>query len=133
VFGFVLSGEKIWFTEWVENNIGVVDTSKPLPFDLQVSQTDVTLIKGQSVEIQMQLIPKTNAMATIYHKTASQFNDISVQIPTSRLDLTESNIQTIPVSINASDFALPGTYKILLSAKTHDVSVSQFVTVTVTV
>lgn len=133
VFGFVLSGEKIWFTEWVENNIGVVDISKPLPFDLQVSQTDVTLIKGQSVEIQMQLIPKTNAMATIYHKTASQFNDISVQIPTSRLDLTESNIQTIPVSINASDFALPGTYKILLSAKTHDVSVSQFVTVTITV
>lgn len=132
VFGFVSSGDKIWFTEWVENNIGMIDTSKPLPFDLQVSQTDITLAKGQSAEIKMQLTPKTNTKATIYHKAAAQFNDISVQTPTTQVDLTESNTQTISVSINASDFALPGTYKVLLSAKTPDVSVSQFVTVTIT-
>ena len=132
VFGFVSSGDKIWFTEWVENNIGVVDASKPLPFDLQVSQTDVTLAKGQSAEIQMQLSPNANTKATISHKATSQFNDILVQIPTTQVDLTESNPQTITVSINASDFALPGTYKVLLSAKTPDVSVSQFVTVTIT-
>ena len=27
IFDFTIDGEKIWFTEWVENNIGVVDTS----------------------------------------------------------------------------------------------------------
>lgn len=132
VFGFVSSGDKIWFTEWVENNIGVVDTSKALPLDLQVSSTDVTLAKGGSTQVQMQITPNTNTSAKISHKTTSQFNDISVQIPTVQVDLAESNPQTIPVSINASDFALPGTYKVLLSAKTPDVSVSQFVTVTIT-
>jgi virginiamycin B lyase len=132
VFGFVSSGDKIWFTEWVENNIGVVDTSKALPLDLQVSSTDVTLAKGGSTQVQMQITPNTNTSAKISHKTTSQFNDISVQIPTVQVDLAESNMQTIPVSINASDFALPGTYKVLLSAKTPDVSVSQFVTVTIT-
>jgi virginiamycin B lyase len=132
VFGFVSSGDKIWFTEWVENNIGVVDTSKALPLDLQVSSTQVTLAKGDSAEIQMQIMPKTSTMATISHKSTSPFNDISILIPTTPVALAESNPQTIPVSINASDFALPGTYKVLLTAKTPDVSVSQFVTVTVT-
>lgn len=132
VFGFVSSGDKIWFTEWVENNIGMVDTAKALPFDLQVSSADVSMAKGDSVEIQMQITPKTNTKATISHRTTSQFNDVSVLIPTAQVDLTESNAQTIPVSINVSDFALPGTYKVLLSAKTSDVSVSKFVTVTIT-
>ena len=27
IFDFTVDGDKIWFTEWVENNIGVVDTS----------------------------------------------------------------------------------------------------------
>ncbi len=116
----------------MENNLGVVDTSKPLPFDLQVSQTDITLAKGQSAEIQMNLNPNTNTVAALSHKATSQFNDITVQIPNAQVDLTQSNPQTIPVSISASDFALPGTYKVLLSAKTPDVSVSQFVTVTIT-
>lgn len=132
VFGFVSSGDKIWFTEWVENNIGMVDTSKALPFDVQISNTDIALAKGGSAEIQMQITPKTNTQATISQRTTSQFNDISVLIQYTQVDLAESNPQTIPVTINVSDFALPGTYKVLLSAKTSDVSVSQFVTVTIT-
>jgi virginiamycin B lyase len=131
VFGFVSSGDKIWFTEWVENNIGMVDTTKALPFDVQVSSTDVALAKGGSAEIQMQITPNANTEAEIFHKNTSQFSDISVIIPYTQVDLTASNAQIIPVSINVSDFALPGTYKVLLSAKTPDVTVSQFVTVTI--
>ncbi|WKT57827.1 hypothetical protein QVH35_11095 [Candidatus Nitrosotenuis chungbukensis] len=73
---------------------------------------------------------KTPKLA-ISHKNTSQFSDISVTIPYTQVDLTASNPQTIPVSINVSDFALPGTYKVLLSAKTPDVTVSKFVTVTI--
>lgn len=131
-FGFTVSGDKIWFTEWVENNIGVVDTSKQLPFNLGVSQTSLTLTKGQSAQIQVQLTPNKNTMATLYYKTTSQFNDVLVQIPQTQVDLANSEVQTIPVSISTSDFALPGVYKVLLSAKTPDVSISQFVTVTIT-
>jgi len=98
---------------------------------VQVSNTDVALAKGDSAEIQMQITPNTNTEAAISHKNTSQFSDISVIIPYTQVDLTASNAQIIPVSINASDFALPGVYKVLLSAKTPDVTVSQFVTVTI--
>ena len=40
IFDFAVSGEKIWFTEWVENKIGVVDTSVSLPFEIQLESDD---------------------------------------------------------------------------------------------
>ena len=43
-----LAGEKIWFTEWVENNIGVVDTSIPLTFSIDIDKKEITLEKGQT-------------------------------------------------------------------------------------
>ena len=36
IFDFTVDGEKIWFTEWVENNIGVVDTSMSITFEIQL-------------------------------------------------------------------------------------------------
>jgi len=35
-------GTKIWFTEWVENNIGVVDTLIPLPLEIQLEADSIT-------------------------------------------------------------------------------------------
>ena len=35
VFGFDISDQKVWFTEWVENNIGVLDLSLDLPIDIK--------------------------------------------------------------------------------------------------
>ena len=49
VFDFAVDGEKIWFTEWVENNIGVVDTSIPLHFSIDINTNQITLEKGQTV------------------------------------------------------------------------------------
>ena len=50
IFDFTVDGEKIWFTEWVENNIGVVDTSVPLPLEIQFESNSVTLTPGNSQE-----------------------------------------------------------------------------------
>jgi len=54
VFDFTIQDEKIWFTEWVENNIGVIDTSVSLPFTIDVS-SELSLEKGESVEFVMEL------------------------------------------------------------------------------
>ena len=52
IFDFTISGEKIWFTEWVENKIGVVDTSVPLPLEIQLEQNTLNLVPGESQEFQ---------------------------------------------------------------------------------
>jgi len=128
-FGLKSAGDRIWFTEWAENNIGVVDLSKKLPLDFKISQKEITLNKGQTAQLQMQLVPSTNTDVTILSRTTAEFGDVTVSVPTS--DVSLQGPQTIPVSVSASEFAIPGTYKALLSARTDDVTISQFVTVNV--
>ena len=48
IFDFTIDGEKIWFTEWVENNIGVVDTSVPLPLEIQLESDTMILAPGET-------------------------------------------------------------------------------------
>ncbi|MEK0330857.1 MAG: lyase, partial [Nitrosopumilus sp.] len=48
IFDFAIDGEKIWFTEWVENNIGVVDTSVPLPFEIKLDSDTLILTPGET-------------------------------------------------------------------------------------
>ena len=36
-----VSDQKVWFTEWVENNIGVLDLSKKLPIDVKFDSEEI--------------------------------------------------------------------------------------------
>ena len=63
----------------------------------------------------------------ILSRATSNFSDIAVQIPTKSI----SSTQTLPVTISASQSALSGTYKVLLTARNADVATSEFVTVTI--
>lgn len=128
-FGLKSAGDRVWFTEWVENNIGVVDLSKQLPLDFEISQKEITLNKGQTARLEMRVVPSSNIDITILARTTAEFDDVTVSVPLS--DVSLQGPQAIPVSVSASEFAIPGTYKALLSARTDDVTLSQFVTVNV--
>ncbi len=127
-FGFKATMDSIWFTEWVENNIGVVDLTKGLPLELGLTGK-VTIPRGQTSQIELRLLPNSAVDVTLLSKATSEFNDITVEIPTKKIALDSPT--NIPVFIAASESALPGTYKVLVSARTNDVTVSQFVTVTI--
>jgi len=131
VFDFAAYGEKIWFTEWVENNIGVVDTSIPLPFSVDTDKEEMTLKKGQTAQIMLKITNKSsNAIdASVNSSSTSTFSDIIITHENNFL-LSDS-VTTITVEITASEHALSGTHKVLLGAYTDDIAVSQFITVTI--
>ncbi len=124
-FGFKATGDKIWFTEWVGNKIGKVDLSKPLSTSISVSAKELTIPRGQTA--QAELVINTNQNTELLSKVTSEFSDITVQIPTKQI----SQSQSIPVSIITSESALPGQYKVLLSARSADITVSEFVTIVI--
>ena len=131
VFDFAVAGEKIWFTEWVENNIGVVDTSIPLPFSIVVDKDKITLEKGQTTQIILEVTKTGSANmydASVNSSLTSTFSDIII---THENNFSLSDKTTISVEIMASEHALSGTHKVLLGAYTDDIAVSQFITVTV--
>jgi len=131
VFDFAVAGEKIWFTEWVENNIGVVDTSIPLPFSIAIDKDEITLEKGQTTQITLEFTKTGSAHmydASVNSSSTSTFSDIII---THENNFSLSDKTTISVEIMASEHALSGTHKVLLGAYTDDIAVSQFITVTV--
>ena len=135
IFDFAVDGEKIWFTEWVENNIGVVDTSVPLPLEIQLDSDSLTLTPGDSEHFNFVVSPKSQKDLLGVSLILSPTHDfLSVELQhdspsTFQLDFNEPH--PVHTSIHASEDAVPGTYKILLGAQSSDVAISKFVTVTI--
>ena len=135
VFDFAVDGKKIWFTEWVENNIGVVDTSISPPFSIDINVNQITLEKGQTSEIPLKVTKASswNGMsidASVNHSSTSTFSDIIIKPELNNFSLSDTST-TILVQISVSEHALSGTHKVLLGAYTDDIAVSQFITVTI--
>ena len=135
IFDFTIYGEKIWFTEWVENNIGVVDTSVPLPIEIQLESDSLTLAPGDSQSLNFVVSPKSQKdmlNVSLILSTTHEFLKIDLvnDIPgTFQLDFDAP--QPILATITASEDATPGTYKVLLGIQLPDIAISKFVTVTI--
>ena len=132
VFDFAIDGKKIWFTEWVENNIGVVDTSIPLPFSIDIDTQSIILKKGQTANVLLYVIPTSDLVGdiTVNSSTTSLFSDIVVTSEPNELYLDDVS-KTISIQITASENALSGTHKVLLGMYNNDIAISQFITVTI--
>ena len=135
VFDFAVAGKKIWFTEWVENNIGVVDTSIPLSFSTDFDTKEITLEKGQAAQVILKVTKANSSIneitgVSVNTNLTSSFSDIVLKPELDNFSLSDDPI-SISVEIMVSEHALSGTHKILLGAYTDDVAVSQFITVTI--
>ncbi|CAD6524283.1 conserved exported hypothetical protein [metagenome] len=130
VFDFSIYKDKIWFTEWVENNIGVVDTSVPLPFTVDLESKDITLKPGESKNTSFIISSQNDIpqMSLIVSYPDNFLNATSSTPSPFKLDSTPKSVNVV---ITASDDAIPGTYKILLGSQIEDVSISKFITVNI--
>ena len=131
IFDFTPSKNKIWFTEWVENNIGVIDTSVPLNYDVDLDKQKITLQKGEQAQITLSITPTRNTSnISISASNTALFSDLSVEHNAPEIfDLNTDLPKTFQVSITASENALPDIYKVLISVQSDDLVVSKFVTV----
>jgi len=132
VFGFTIDDEKIWFTEWVENNIGVLDASIPLPFEINIDTEEIILKKGEQTQINVNFIPNSNSQTiSLVSTSTAAFDDLSVKSSVETIQLSSNEPISIPIQISASENALSGTYKVLIGGQTHDVTISKYLTLQV--
>jgi len=132
VFGFTIDDDKIWFTEWVENNIGVLDTSIPLPFEINIDTEDIVLKKGEQTQINVNFISNSNSQTiTLVSTSTAAFDDLSVKSSIETIQLNSNEPISIPIQISASESALSGTYKILIGGQTDEVTISKYLTLQV--
>jgi len=134
VFDFSIDGEKIWFTEWVENNIGVLDTSIQLPFQVEFDNTKLTLKKGEAITLPFQVIPLTssdNPNVKLISTDTAGYSDIEIESDITEFQLDFDGPRVIQITITTNENALTGTHKVLIGAQTDEVTISKYVTVTI--
>jgi virginiamycin B lyase len=126
IFGFDVIDDKIWFTEWVENNIGVVDIKKPLPFTVSTDKNSITLKKGETKTVALNVNPTPNVGPFNFHFAHTASNILSSDLLVSH---NFDNPNEIIVSVTASEIALSGDYKLLLGVFNSEVNVSKYIDV----
>ena len=132
VFGFTIHDEKIWFTEWVENNIGVLDTSIPLPFEVDIEGEDIVLKKGEQTQIYVNFVPNSiSQTVSLVSANTAAFDDLFVKPSVETIQLNSNEPISILIQVSASENALPGTYKVLIGGQTDDVTISKYLTLQV--
>lgn len=131
VLAFTVSHNKVWFPEWVENNIGMLDASTPLPLTLSASPTDINLHRGQNATVMVTLSPSEQLSGPVQILTQHTASPQDMNVATSSNAVVLDKQKTVSMSINADDFALAGTYKLLVSARYQDVTISQTITVSI--
>ena len=133
VFDFVIKDDEIWFTEWAENNIGVVNTTIPLPLEIHLDKDEISLHPGESKNLHYtisSISENTLSFVSLILSESSDFLDVKTNNPPLE-NLLPGSSESIDVTFNADDELIPGKYKVLLGAETDQVSVSKFVTVIV--
>ena len=127
VFDFTISGEKIWFTEWVENNIGVLDTIVTLPLTIELDSDTISLVPGESKNLSLIISASQNLDVSLVISTTSDSLDVYSDSPKT----FQLESESIDVTISASGESIPEIYKVLLGVQTKDVSVSKFATIVI--
>jgi virginiamycin B lyase len=129
-FGFAFKDKQVWFTEWVENNIGVLDTSITIPILLEIENKSISIKQGEQKEIFVTVIPQTNQSIDLILSGNSNSELITVSTKKESTNVSEKSVQ-IPITISVDENAHQGDYKILLGTQLQDVSVSSYVSIRV--
>jgi len=131
VFGFDIKDDEIWFTEWAENKIGVIDTSKSLPISVETPNL-ITIQKGSQSTFNLTLTYTDSSVAdsieVISSNTApyQSFSYISTIIERGEI---QGNQETMQVTVYASEKSLPGKYKLLIGGQNDEIAVSEYIDV----
>ena len=133
IFGFDIADNAIWFTEWAENNIGVIDTTKPLPFKTNTDKETLILKKGESDKITLTITyadisDSRNSEIKTSHTASATTNFSDLLISSSR-NSPQGNTEDVIITIQASETSLTGNYKVLLGIGNNEVTISQYVDV----
>ena len=134
VFGFDVFGDKIWFSEWAENKIGVIDTSKPLPISVQVKTDTVFLKKGENTKLDLILTYKNSISQDdieIISSNTAPYQSFSYISTTSERNQIQDNEEIVQITISSDEKSLPGKYKLLLGGQTDEVVIAKYIDVVI--
>jgi virginiamycin B lyase len=132
VFDIAVDEKKIWFSEWAENSIGVVDTSLPLPVKTALETTQTIISQGKSTTLEFTVTSNSKNPIEISTKIINpNLKEISITNSEKTQFLDANSSITSNIEISVSPETETGEYKVLLGSATEDIIVGQYLTILV--
>lgn len=117
----------LWFSEWSENKIGMVNGSKIPPVSVSASPTEVTLRRGQSTQIKVQVKATSDTAVDMMSSSSTTRNgdlgNSTGSFSQDKLNLTAGSTKEISYIFTPSSDLKPGQYVLMLGADAGPLSV----------
>lgn len=128
---------KVWFTEWSENKIGVLDPNLPLPILLEISSAKNIVSHGKAIEFNIQVTANERLDSNVEMRisgtivpTGRLFN-MTAEFSEQELTFTEPSTKNVTLKLTPEDELAPGNYRITVSARYNEVTYSRIAELTV--
>ena len=131
------TNSQVWFTEWSENKIGRIETEKNLPFSVSASPQEITVKKGDSVNIDL-FIKHSKASSDGVNMTASaafnptgDFGNSTWSFSEETISIKDGKTKKVSFIVTPSGDLKPGKYLLMLGAENSDVSYMKAISINI--
>lgn len=117
---------QIWFSEWTENKLGMLNGSKTLPFVVDTSATEYTVKKGETTEVPLVVSAKDQVnlrmiASSTFAKTGS-FGNSTFSFSQESFPMNSGETKNITFLVTPSEDLATGDYTIMIGAENDEVS-----------
>lgn len=124
-----------WFTEWTENKIGIVDGAKTIPISVSVEQDEVTVARGDSTEIRVNLDASSafdgTMMAASTITPNGRLGNSTGIFSEQAISLENGQSKQVSFTFTAAEDLQPGRQTIMVGAGDDEITVLKAVSVNV--
>ena len=128
--------EEVWFTEWTENKIGKIRTQKELPFSVNVSSPYISINRGNSIDIPLEITPRSSNNDTLHLISSGSFSPSGSLVNATGI-FSQQTIELGEVEgpnrvsfiFTPDDNLMPGNYTLMLGGETEELSVLKAVNI----
>jgi len=130
---------RVWFTEWSENKVGVLDPNLPLPISLEILTAEKPNIvsHGETLALDVAVTANENLNSNVQMRISGtivpigRLFNMTAEFSEQELTFSEPSTKTVTLKLAPEDELAPGNYRITVSARYNEVTYSKIIGITV--
>jgi virginiamycin B lyase len=124
---------QVWFSEWTENKLGMLNGSRPLPFVVDTSSRELSIKRGQTAEIPLTIFAKEpvnlKMIASSTFTPTGNFGNSSYSFSQDSFPLNTGETKGITFLVTPSEDLENGDYTLMIGAENNELSYLQSIKV----
>jgi virginiamycin B lyase len=117
---------QLWFSEWTENKLGMLNGSRPLPFVVDTSSTDLNIKRGETTEIPLSVSANEHVnLKMIASSTFTNTGDIgnsSFSFSQESFPMNSGETKNVTFLLTPSEDLKNGEYTLMIGAENNEIS-----------